>query len=816
MLLPFSYDASAQATTPKCTDSPDTGERVLCEESASSTDNITITLSGESIATTEPREEGIRAIHKGLGDITITVKGSTGASGQTVRSVIDTSDAKGIYAEFSGIPTGTSTGRKNIIINVTDTDITTGHTPTNVSYSAGGISAWYNGTTDDNLRDTENIGDITINVRNSTVTINGPGSGRGISGLHQGRGSVNLDVRNTHIMTKGSNNIAIFGKVDQIRDATDNGGNITIYAEDLEIKTEGWNSHGILGWVDKRVIGNIDIDVVNSTIEMESPAVPIYASHEGKGNIVITARGGSRIVMSGALGVGILAEQLFETEDQRGEIMINAGGNIDFSGMGEGQGIRIGRIDDNNVAKGAASFDEHGYRRQKVLVNGSVRGGAGIGGAGLTLAGGGRVFIKPKGSVGARSGVAILASGEKDGDSTVKPKLYIGIEPGGRRMAEVFGDDWIINDGGETVIEINGVTLHDGENGATDKTVDNGIFVVGMKSQGVSVTDRTVPGEFVTELSAVPADRDFSADDFVERYILGAAYEVSSNFLLQMINPRIRSAWGRADRDNPTWIAVYGSEDRFVPESSRQGAQYKSKDLSLEIRRHFELGDSLDGSVALGSILWGSADVSAPFGSESIELGGTYVSLNLHREWTSGIYARGDLSFGRYSLDFTSDRHGRLKTGAEAHAHSLHVETGWQTGLNSGKTLSTRIWTSQSRAEIDDFTDSIGNRVSFANALQNMGGVGLTVGKNYGLDRLDGVLSLDASIDLEHTLSKVGTTTRVFEEKLLSVAPKNRIRVNFGSAWRNARHEFSTSFSAVGTNSDDLHFSGQVAYRVNF
>ncbi len=814
MLPTISYDASAQATTPECTNSPDTGERVLCQESASSTDDITITLSGENITTTEPREEGIKVIHKGLGDITITVKGNTGVNGQTVRSVINTSDAKGVYAEISGTPTGMSAGRKNIVITVTDTDITTGYTPSNVSNSGDGISAWYSGTTPNNMRAKENIGDITINVRNTTVTLEGPGSGRGISGLHQGRGSVGLDIRNTHIKTKGSNSYAIYGKIDDIPDAADNRGNITIYADDVEIKTEGQYSHGILGVADPGVIGNIEIDVLNSTIETKGTAAPIYGSHKGKGNIVITARGGSRIVASGANSVGIHARQTFEPEDQRGEITINAGGSIDVIGMG-GQGIRIGWID-GDVAKGAASFDEHGYRRQKVFVKGSVRGGAGISGAGLTLAGGGRVFIKPKGSVGARSGVAVHVSGAKDGDPTVKPKLYIEIEPGGRRMAEVIGDDWIINDEGETAIVVNGVTLHDGENGATGETVDNGIFVVGMKPQGVRVTDRTVPGKFVTELSTVPADRDFSANDFVERYILGAAYEISSGFLLHMINPRIRSAWVRADRDNPTWIAVYGSWDRFVPATSRLGAQYMSKDLSLEIGRHFELGDSLDGSVALGSILWGSAEVSAPFGNESIEVGGTYASLNLRREWTSGIYARGDLSFGRYSLGFASDRRGRLKTGAKAHAHSLHVETGWQTGLNSGKTLSTRIWTSQSRAEITDFIDSVGNRVSFDNATQNMGGIGLTVGKVYGLDRLDRVFSLDASIDLERTLSNATRTTRVFDEKIFSVAPKNRIRVNFGGTWRNSRHELSASVAAIDTDSDDLHYYGQIAYRINF
>ena len=56
----------------------------------------------------------------------------------------------------------------------------------------------------------------------------------------------------------------------------------------------------------------------------------------------------------------------------------------------------------------AAEVDDERYGRQTVTVNGQVIGNA----AGVYLDGGGRVVIGPQGSVGAASGIAILATGD--------------------------------------------------------------------------------------------------------------------------------------------------------------------------------------------------------------------------------------------------------------------------------------------------------------------------------------------------------------------------------------------------------------------
>ena len=148
----------------------------------------------------------------------------------------------------------------------------------------------------------------------------------------------------------------------------------------------------------------------------------------------------------------------------------------------------------------------------------------------MFLAGGGRVVIGPGGSIGAESGIAILATGTVpavEDDSTtmdineatpaIPPKLRVDMNLGGRRVAEAIGDDWIINDGGETTIAVNGMVLHEGATGVTGLTARNGAWNVTMREEGVTV-DRSDPNAWViTEPAAgVVADRDFSAQDFNE------------------------------------------------------------------------------------------------------------------------------------------------------------------------------------------------------------------------------------------------------------------------------------------------------------
>ena len=122
----------------------------------------------------------------------------------------------------------------------------------------------------------------------------------------------------------------------------------------------------------------------------------------------------------------------------------------------------------------------------------------------------------------ADSGIAILATGEA-------PELLVDMDLDGRRVMEVIGDDWIINDGGETTIVVNEVKLHDGSTGTVTEldpvtamqvpvSVANGVWDVSMRVEGVRVTDRTDPANWVISEPAenVITNRDFSVEDFIE------------------------------------------------------------------------------------------------------------------------------------------------------------------------------------------------------------------------------------------------------------------------------------------------------------
>ena len=157
-------------------------------------------------------------------------------------------------------------------------------------------------------------------------------------------------------------------------------------------------------------------------------------------------------------------------------------------------------------------------------MNGSVTSAA----EGVYLAGGGRVIIGAQGSIDSASGIAILATGEVPEDATdpdnvipaILPKLRVDLNLGGRQVVEALGDNWIINDGGETTIAVNETVLHEGATGiVTDAVAHNGAWNVRMREEGVTVDDRiTDPANWMISDLAVGTvlDRDFSVADFNE------------------------------------------------------------------------------------------------------------------------------------------------------------------------------------------------------------------------------------------------------------------------------------------------------------
>ena len=538
-------------------------------------------------------------------------------------------------------------------------------------------------------------------------------------------------------------------------------------------------------------------------------------------DIDIDALEGSAITTTGAGAHGIVAYHL-GTMDSR-SIEVTIGGTVNASGM-NAHGVQIGRLNADGEAERAAGVDAEGYRRQKVTVNGPVWGGSGEA-AGVFLAGGGRVYIGPDGSVGADSGIAIHAAG-------VTPKLYLDMELDGRQVTDVIKDDWIINDGGETTIVVNGTTLHDGA-GATGDMATNGAWNVMMREEGVEVVDRSDPDPanwVIRNLAmGVVDDRDFSADDFdemlssinnspvfTEVYAPRAAlYEALPGFLLHLngggglARERLRSP------DSPVRFRLSGSTGSHAPDHATVGSEFDFNHLTAQVGLDVAISENLTSLISLHQVT-GSADVSAPTGGGEIETKGIGASLEVFWRSANGYYANGGFSLTDYDMDITSgDRSvGILEIDAAARGNSLAIETGRRLRLNEKMTLTPRAWLARSGVSMDKFTDAVNSRVSFTDAEGFTGGVGVTAETARSWE--GGASSLRGWLEIEQTLSSAGTLADVSGEKLESESSKPRLLLSLGSDYRMDRFSVGGEISVGGLGSDDTQYAEQLYFKMQF
>ena len=799
------------------------------EEPSSSTNDVSTSVNRVKIAATEPDQAGIIHIHNGQGTVTVTVNNSN----------IETTGEINAHG-IGGWRLGTTGEDNNVNINVRNAVITT------TGDISAGIRGW-----------STNVGDVNIHVQGGSITTTGDESG-GIHVSNEGAGTDNditIDVRNAVITTTGDLSDGIIGlnefagaggDVDidvqggaittmgiesaGIRGLSQGVGDVTIDVRDVTIMTKSTDLHptfddtysiGIFG--NHKNIGNIDINAHDGSAitTMGKNSHGIIGFHSGTGNIDIDALEGSAITTTGAGAHGIVAYHL-GTMDSR-SIEVTIGGTVNASGT-NAHGVQIGRLTPQGEVERAAGVDPaDGYRRQTVRVNGSVWGGSGEA-AGVFLAGGGRVYIGPDGSVGADSGIAILAAG-------VTPKLYLDMNLDGRQVTDVINDDWIINDGGETTIVVNGTTLHDGAMGATANVAANGAWNVMMREEGVIVVDRSDPANWVISnpTTGVVADRDFSTDDFdemlssinnspvfTEVYAPRAAlYEALPGFLLHLngggglARERLRSP------DSPVRFRLSGSTGSHAPDHATVGSEFDFNHLTAQVGLDVAISENLTSLISLHQVT-GSADVSAPTGGGEIETKGIGASLEVFWRSANGYYANGGFSLTDYDMDITSgDRSvGILEIDAAARGNSLAIETGRRLRLNEKMTLTPRAWLARSGVSMDKFTDAVNSRVSFTDAEGFTGGVGVTAEKARSWE--GGASSLRGWLEIEQTLSSAGTLADVSGEKLESESSKPRLLLSLGSDYRMDRFSVGGEISVGDLGSDDTQYAGQLYFKMQF
>ena len=411
------------------------------------------------------------------------------------------------------------------------------------------------------------------------------------------------------------------------------------------------------------------------------------------------------------------------------------------------------------------------------------------------------------------------------------PRLTVDMDLDGRRVQDVIGDDWIINDQGETTIIVNGVTLHEGATGiVTDAVAPNGPFNVAMTGEGVMVTDRTDPDPANWIISdptlGVIADRDFSAEDFlylptsggspmfVEEYAPRAAlYEVLPDFMLRM------QKWEPTRRlflpESPVYIRLLGNTGSQEFKRSTVNANYDADRSAVEAGVNIPLFENLDIWASMHHVT-GSADVYSPVNGGDIRVTGSGLSVDAYWSGEDDYYATGRLSLTDYDMDLSSNTIGRLKSNGDANGQSVHVEAGRRMTLSENLHWTPRAWLGHTRISVDKFTDAVDSRVSFSNTDRFTGGLGVmaeSVRAEYG----GGELLLRGSLDFEQKFGDSRTVTLVSGERLSAEPEKSSALLSLSGAWNKGSFKFSAELSArQDFNSGGEDYSGVINVGMNF
>ena len=639
-------------------------------------------------------------------------------------------------------------------------------------------------------------GELKMDARNLDIATAGA-SARGVFGGHQGAGELALTAENLDIATAGASARGVFG-------IHLGAGELALTAEDLDIVTAGTDADGVRA--QHRGAGDLNLDVRGVSITTTGAgASGIYGDHFAMGgDVAVRVRDGA-VSTAGAdafgvrgfhAGPGALDVDLRETsvatagEGSHG-VVINRfgsgsariavdGGSVHAAGTGA-SGIRIGFLHEDGSQVFATPIGEDGYRRQSVSVNAPVTGGSGEDAAGVFLAGGGRVAIGPRGRVGAASGVAILASGGAS-------KLSVEMDLDGRRAGDVVGGT-IHNDGGETTVVVNGVTLHDGATGVTGAEVVNGARDLSLAASG------TIAG------------RTFAPEDFIESYAPRAAvYEALPGFLLRLDGGR-PSGTRIARPGSPAWARVSGGRGSYEPGRASVGAAYDFRRFSAEAGLDLALGENVTGSLSLRHV-GGTAEVASPYGGGEIEARGVGVAAGLSWSGADGYYGRGRLAFTNYEVDVSSRKRGSLARDVGARGHSLGIEAGRRIAVGETVTLTPRAWAAHRRLSGGAFTDAVSARVSLDKSTRHTGGIGLSAETERALE--DGALTLRASADVERALGGADTVAAVSGERLESEASATRVLLGLGGTLHKGRLSLGAQLGAGGPGSGDTQYSGRI------
>lgn len=132
--------------------------------------------------------------------------------------------------------------------------------------------------------------------------------------------------------------------------------------------------------------------------------------------------------------------------------------------------------------------------------------------------------------------------------------------------------------------------------------------------------------------------------------------------------------------------------------------------------------------------------------------------------------------------------------------------------MGGNTTISPLGRVTHARVAIDDFTDTVGARVSFPDLQRVAGAFGLAAETSHIWN--DGAFFLRGSMEIERTFKGAATVAHVSGETLVSEAARDRGLLGLSTAWRNGRFSLGAEFSATGVGSRDREYSGHVTFGI--
>ncbi len=726
--------------------------------------------------------------------------------------------------------------------------------------------------------ETGSSGDVRIDVQGdysitteSTAKISDTTFSNGIYGRHSGSGSIHIDAQGS-ITTAGVASNGIYGRhhgTGDIRINQKRGHSITTKSTSGRSETDPLTlAHGIRGY--HQGTGDVHINAQGSITTAGTNSYGIYSqrwSTAGPGNINLTTGGSSRITTTGPSGHGIVAYH-YNLQDTR-ITDITVGGSIDVTGTGA-QGVRVGALSDGAPIRVAARGAD-GFLQQTVRVNDAITSAA----EGVYLAGGGRVIIGPRGSIDSDAGIAVLATGTVPEDSTdmdnvvpaIPPRLRVDLNPGGRRIAQVLNGGWILNDGGETTVAVNGTVLHEGATGVVSNAVArNGAWNVTMRAEGVNVSDYS-SGDPMSWTKTEPAaglvpGRDFSSDDFtevrrptpppppppmcaegqtgtppdcmdpepepspsdpdpepsgpmiIEDYAPRAAlYEALPEFLLGL-HTTAQPGPALHAPDLPLWLEVSGYSGEHDPQDSTTGAQYDTAHRVAALGGTLVHNEHWNVQASVHRVS-GSAGVSSAVRAGEIEARGR--GLSLKARWTGGgPYLHGRVAWTDYELDLDSDDPAvnRLVSSLGAERLALQLEAGHRLPWGTRSFLTPQVGLAHTQVEIDRFTDTVGARAAFRDAERSSARLGIRADTVQGVSATG--VALYASVHLEHHL-ETATTADVSGERLRAHTRDRDLLLALGAGWQHGPWTLQAGLGARHALDNDSHeYSGNIRVGVPF